>query len=98
MRRDQKYVVECKPFGNLLSYHGFLEVTPWIINHVTACGYAVVPTACACARAEAKQSGRLRTQAFDGRRYSLSLSLSLSLSQNRLRDPVATTTPSGLPA
>ena len=25
-------------------------------------GYAVVPTACACVRAEAKQSGRLRTQ------------------------------------
>src|SRR5438034_11800839 len=30
MRRHQKHVVECKPFGNLLSYHGFLEFTPWI--------------------------------------------------------------------
>src|SRR6266446_10567294 len=40
MRRHQKHVVECKPFGNLLSYHGFLEFTPWIINHVTtSCQY-----------------------------------------------------------
>src|SRR6266571_4747809 len=31
MRRHQKYVVECKPFGNLLSYHGVLEFTPWIL-------------------------------------------------------------------
>src|SRR2546425_8266709 len=57
MRRHQKHVVEGKPFGNLLSYHGFLEFTSLDNSSrnsfvsvpravATGPGYAVVPTAC----------------------------------------------------
>src|SRR2546425_4609951 len=57
MRRHQKHVVEGKPFGNLLSYHGFIEFTPLDNSSrnsfvsvpravATGPGYAVVPTAC----------------------------------------------------
>src|SRR6266571_377634 len=57
MPRHQKHVVEGKPFGNLLSYHGFLEFTPLDNSSrnsfvsvpravATGPGYAVVPTAC----------------------------------------------------
>src|SRR5438876_4077571 len=85
MRRHQKHVVECKPFGNLLSYHGFLEFTPLdnssrngfvsVPRAVgTGPGYAVVPTACVASVLRLSSRDGCVPRGFDGRRYSLSLS------------------------